>query len=93
MKPTIITEYIGSTLRATFVCSGATISGGYSCLRDGSNSLVSSRAAVDSGNGHLYADLPLPTSAQWMVNEWGAIINTNTYRRFSIVEVAGVEVD
>jgi hypothetical protein len=93
LRPAIITEYIGSTLRATFVCSGATISSGYSCLRDGSNALVTSRAAVDSGNGHLYADLPLPTSAQWMVNEWGGIINTNTYRRFSIVEVAGLEVD
>ena len=92
-SPRIITEYIGSTLRATFVCSGATISGGYSCLRDGSNSLVTSLAATSSGNGHLYADLPLPTSAQWMVNEWGAIINTNTYRRFALVEVRGMEVD
>jgi hypothetical protein len=93
LKPAIITEYIGSTLRATLVCSGATITGGYSCLRDSSHSLVTSRAAVDSGNGHLYADLPLPTSAQWMVNEWGAIINANTYRRFSLVDVKTVEVD
>lgn len=92
-KPVIVTEYIGSTLRATFVCSGATISNGYSCLRDGSNALVSSRAAVDSGNGHLYADIPLPNSAQWMVNEWGAVINANTYRRFALVEVEAVEVD
>jgi hypothetical protein len=93
LKPPIITEYIGSTLRATFVCSGATISGGYACLRDASNAMVTSRAAVDSGNGHLYADLPLPNSAQWMVNEWGTIINANTYRRFALVEVAGLEVD
>lgn len=92
-KPAIVTEYIGSTLRATLVSSGATIAGGYSCLRDGSNALVTSRAAVDSGNGHLYADLPLPNSAQWMVNEWGVTINTNTYRRFSLVEVKTVEVD
>lgn len=93
MRPPIITEYIGSTLRATFVCSGASISGGYSCLRDGSNALVTSRAAVDSGNGHLYADLPLPNSAQWMVNEWGVTISANTYRRFALVEVAALEVD
>lgn len=93
MKPTIITEYIGSTLRATLVCSGATITDGYSCLRDASNALVTSRAAVNSGNGFLYADLPLPTSAQWMVNEWGATINANTYRRFALVDVKTVEVD
>lgn len=92
-KPAIVTEYIGSTLRATFVCSGASISGAYSCLRDASNAMVTSRAAVDSGNGHIYADLPLPNSAQWMVNEWLAVINTNTYRRFALVEVKNVEVD
>ena len=88
----MIIEYIGSTLRATFVCSGATVSG-YACLRDGSNAVVTSKTATDSGNGHLYADLPLPTSAQWMVNEWGVVINANTYRRFAMVNVRGVEVD
>jgi hypothetical protein len=91
-RPPIITEYIGSTLRATFVCSGATISG-YSRLLDGSNALVTSRALVDSGNGHMYADLPLPNSAQWMVNEHVGVINANTYRRFALVEVKAVEVD
>jgi hypothetical protein len=93
-KPAIVTEYIGSTLRATFVSSGATIgAGAYATLRDGSNTVVTSRAAVDSGNGHLYADLPLPNSGQWMVNEWCATINANTYRRFALVEVKAVEVD
>ena len=92
MKPAIITEFIGSTLRATFVCSGATVSG-YSTLRDASNAVVTSRAAVDSGNGHMYADLPLPNSAQWMVNEWVTTINANTYRRFSLVDVKTMEVD
>jgi hypothetical protein len=91
-KPNIVTEYIGSTLRATLVCSGATITG-YSVLRDGSNAVVTSRAAVDSGNGHVYADMPLPTSAQWMVNEWAVTINSNTYRRFTMVNVKTVEVD
>lgn len=92
MRPPIIVEYIGSTLRATLVCSGATVLG-YSCLRDGANALVTSKTAADSGNGHLYADLPLPTSAQWMVNEWAVTINANTYRRFSLVNVRAVEVD
>lgn len=92
MRPPIITEYIGSTLRATLVCSGATITG-YSCLRDGSHAMVTSVTATSSGNGHMYADLALPTSAQWMVNEWGVVINANTYRRFALVNVRGVEVD
>lgn len=93
MKPPIITEYIGSTLRATLVCSGATISSGYSLLRDKTETVITSRAAVDSGNGHMYADLVLPSSAGWLVNEWGATINGNAYRRFALVEVKGVEVD
>lgn len=92
-KPAIITEYIGSTLRSTFVCSGATISSGFSCLRDATNAVVTSRAMVDSGNGHMYADLPLPNSAQWMVNEQVGVINANTYRRLGLVEVKTVEVD
>lgn len=75
------------------MCSGATIANAYSCLRDGSHALVTSVAAVDSGNGHVYADIPLPTSAQWMVNEWGLTISANTYRRFALVDVRGVEVD
>lgn len=84
---------MGSTLRSTFINSGATASSIYSALRDKNDVLVSSVAATDSGNGHYYADLPLPTSAQWMVNEWGAVINTNTYRRFQLVEVVKPEVD
>lgn len=89
----IVTEYIGSTLRATFVSSGASVSPIYSALRDREDALVSSVSAVDSGNGHYYADLPLPTSACWLVNEWGGVINTNTYRRFQLVEVVKPEVD
>lgn len=93
MKPPIITEYIGSTLRSTFVCSGTPFVGGYSCLRDAANAVVTSRAMVDSGNGHMYADLPLPSSAGWLVNEQVGIINANTYRRFALVDVKTVEVD
>lgn len=88
-----MTEYIGSTLRSTFVSSGATVSPIYSALRDREDVLVSSVAGVSSGNGHYYADLPLPTSAGWLVNEWGGVINTNTYRRFQLVQVLKPEVD
>lgn len=93
MRPPIFTEYIGSTFRATFISSGALISGGYAALYDGTNTLVTSRSMVDSGNGHIYADLPLPNTPQWMVNRWCAVINQNTYTRFGMLEVKTVEVD
>lgn len=87
-----MTEYIGSTLRSTFVSSGATVSPIYSALRDANEALVSSVAGVSSGNGFYYADLPLPTSACWLVNEWGGVIGVSTYRRFQLVEVVKPEV-
>lgn len=91
--PRIITEYIGSTLRATLVCSGATISPISSALYDRDEVLVNSTAGVSSGGGHYYADLALPNSAQWLVNKWSGVINANTYVRFALVQVKTVEVD
>ena len=92
-RPRIITEFIGSTLRSTFVCSGATASPIYSALFDKSEQLVNSVAATSSGDGHYYADLALPNSAQWMVNKWSGVINANTYVRFALVHVQAMEVD
>lgn len=93
MKPKVIVDYVGSTLRATLVCSGATISSLSAALRDRSDTLVTSVAATSSGNGFYYADLPLPNTPQWLVNEWIGVISANTYRRFALVEVQKVEVD
>lgn len=93
ISPRVITEYVGSTLRTTFVCSGATVSPIYSALFNGSEQLVNSVAATSSGDGHYYADLSLPNSAQWMVNKWGGVINANTYVRFALVQVKAVETD
>jgi hypothetical protein len=92
-SPRIITEFIGSTLRATFVCSGATVSGLFSALYDRNEALVNSVAGVSSGDGHYYADLSLPNSAQWMVNKWSGVIDANTYVRFALVQVRTMEVD
>jgi len=92
-KPRVVTEFVGSTLRATFVCSGATVSPIYAALYDKSEALVSSVAATSSGDGHYYADLALPNSPQWMVNKWSGVINANTYVRFALVQVQAVEVD
>jgi hypothetical protein len=32
-----------------------------------------------SGNGHYYALIAHPGSVQWVVQEWIAVINANTY--------------
>jgi hypothetical protein len=92
-RPRIITEFIGSTLRTTFVCSGATVSPIHSALYDKNESLVTSVAATSSGDGHYFADLSLPNSPQWMVNKWSGVINANTYVRYALVQVQAVEVD
>jgi hypothetical protein len=88
-----VTEYIGSTLRATFVNSGATVSPLSSALRDSEDVLVSSVTATSSGNGFYYAEHAMPMSACWLVNEWIGVINANTYRRYQLVEVQKPEVD
>ena len=93
MNPRIVTEYIGSTLRSTLVCSGATITPLYSALYGPAETLVNSAAGVSSGDGHYYADLALPNSAQWMVNKWVGVIGVNTYVRMGLVRVKTLETD
>lgn len=89
----VVNEFIGSTLRTTVVCSGATISPLSSALYNGSETLISSISMVSSGNGFYYGDLLLPMSKQWMLNEIVGVINTNTYRRFQLIDVQKPEVD
>jgi H+/gluconate symporter-like permease len=92
-KLNVVTEFIGSTLRATLVTSGATISPLSTALYDKNDVLVTSISMASSGNGFYYGDIPLPNSAQWMLNEFVAVINANTYRRFQLVNVLKPEVD
>lgn len=93
MREVIIREFVGSTLRATFVCSGATVSPLWSNLIDRAGAVVSSAAAVSSGNGHYYTQHSLPNSAQWMVAKWSGVIDSSTYVRFALVNVRNMEVD
>jgi hypothetical protein len=69
----------GSTIKLTWVNSGVTPSSIAATLRDKSESLISSMAASSSGDGQYYAIIRHPGSAQWVVNEWIAVINGNTY--------------
>lgn len=83
----IINEFIGSTLRTTFVNSGVTASPISSALFNSSGTLVTSVAQSSSGDGHYYADMALPMSRGWLLNEQIAVIGVNTYRRFQLVHV------
>jgi hypothetical protein len=83
----IVSEFVGSTLRTTWVNSGTVASPISSALLNSSGTLVASIAQTSSGDGFYFADLTLPMSRQWLLNEQIAVIGVNTYRRFQLVHV------
>jgi hypothetical protein len=83
----------GSTIRVTWVNEGSVALPISSALFDNEETLVHSVAAVASGNGYYYADHPVPNSACWLVNQWIAVINANTYRDRQFVHAVLPEVD
>lgn len=83
----IVNEFIGSTLRTTWINSGVTPGVISSALYGPTNTLVSSASQVSSGNGHYYCDILLPSSRQWMLNEQVAEIDGRIYRRFQLIHV------
>lgn len=88
-----ITEFVGNTLRTTWVNSGASATQIYSSLINRDGILVSSASQQSSGNGHYYADLALPNSAGNYLNKQGGVIDANTYVRWQIVKLIAPEVD
>lgn len=88
-----ITDFAGSTLRTTWVNSGATASQIYSALIDREGLLVSSASQQSSGNGHYYADIAVPTTPGNYLNKQGGVIDSNTYVRWQILNVIAPEVD
>jgi hypothetical protein len=83
----------GSTIRLTWVSSGAVPSSIASTLRDRNEVLVSSLAATSSGGGAFYAIMPHPRTPGWYVNEWIAVVNANTYTNRQFGKVVTMEVD
>lgn len=83
----------GTTLKATWVNSGAAPSAIFSTLLDASDTMVSSFAAVSSGNGFYFALHTVPNSAQWLINEWQATVDGNLYRNRQLIRVRTLEVD
>lgn len=95
MRIPVVEVIAGTTLRATYVSSGMTVTPLSSALLSGSETLVHSIAAVASGNGHFFALHAIPTSpgAGWFVNEWIGIIASNTYVDRQLVRVHRLEVE
>lgn len=71
---------IGDTFKATFINSGGVASAISASIYNGSETLVSSQTAVDSGNGHYYRMLSVSTPG-WYVLQWDATISGNPYKR------------
>lgn len=77
----------------TWVSTGTVAGTISSALIDRSETLVSSTAAVSSGNGAYYANMVMPGSAQWLVNEWRATVNGNLHIKRQFMQVLTMEVD
>lgn len=83
----------GTTLRATWTSSGTTASAITSILRDRGEAVVNTATVVDSGGGLYYALHNLPNTPGWYVNEWWAVIATNTYCDRQFIKAIYPEVD
>jgi len=93
MRIPVVDVIAGTTLRATWINSGTTPSAITSALRTGSETIISSVSAISSGNGFYFALHGLPTSGGWFINEWIAIIASNTYVDRQLVRTTRLEVD
>lgn len=93
MRIQIVESIAGTTIRVTWVSSGVIPGAIFSTLLTGSDSLVSSRTAISSGDGHYYALHDLPDSGGWYINQWVALVGVNTYRSRQLVRAHRLEVD
>jgi len=89
----ILEKVAGTTLKATWVSSGASAGPIVSALFDGNESLVSSVTATSSLNGFYYALHLLPNTRAWYANQWTAVINANTYVDRQFIKAVLPEVD
>lgn len=89
----VVEVLAGTTLKATWINSGVTPSAIYSRIMNASETMVSSFAAVSSGNGQYYGVHTMPGSAQWMINEWNSTIDGYPYINRQLVRVRALETD
>jgi hypothetical protein len=79
INPKQVEIVAGTTLKTTWVSTGAIPGSIVSRLVNGTEAMVVSATGVSSGNGHYYALHYLPNSEAYYVNEWFAYIGANTY--------------
>jgi hypothetical protein len=83
----------GTTLKLTWVNSGATVTAISLSLWDRNEVLVNSVTPTNSGNGHYYAPLLVPTSDSWYVARAVAVVDAATYVNRALVKCYRLEVD
>lgn len=79
MRVPIFEAIAGTTIKLTWTNSGVTPSAIGFALRDKDETIVNSAAAVNSGNGHYYYPMYIPSSWPTYIAEAIAIIDTRTY--------------
>jgi hypothetical protein len=83
----------GTTIKVTWANTEAIPTPISSAIRDRSEVIVSSTAAVASGNGLYYALHTMPNSSGWYVNEWIATLGVNTYVNRQFIRAYKGDVD
>lgn len=71
---------VGDTFKATFINSGGVASAITASIISGSETIISSGSAVDSGNGHYYRMVSV-SSPGYYVLEWNATISGSPHKR------------
>ena len=83
---------LNSAFRVAWINSGSTPSPITFNILTGSETLVSSYAGVDSGNGHFYADAVVRTPGLYK-GDWWSVLSANTYRNTEYILAFPNEVD
>lgn len=87
MKIPVFERIAGTTIRPTWVSSGASPSYIQSLLYDKDENVVDSQFAVNSAEGQWYALHQLPSSPNcWYTNRWFAVVDANTYVQVQFIK-------
>ncbi len=71
---------VNDTFKQTFINSGASASPIVASILTGSETIISSGSAVDSGNGHYYR-MAIVTTPGYYISQWDATISGDPYKR------------
>lgn len=93
MQIPVLDVIAGTTLRLTWVNTGTVPTSLQMNILDRDETVVGSVTPVDSGNGHYYAPLYIPTSHRWYVGRAIAVIDTRTYVNRVLIRTHQLQVD